>query len=159
CAAFCASCRADREHGQGQLCARQPEGRGRDLGSHGIWLGEMAGSEQQLGLGVSRIDGTPGAGSRKIAGSLLRASPMTQRSHAAAAVPQKIRIAVDGDTEVSSLVQHPPDAQAVLVLAHGAGAGMTHPFLSAVAANLAERSIATLRYQFPYMERGSKRPD
>ena len=42
---------------------------------------------------------------------------------------------------------------------HGAGAGMAHPFMAAVAANLAERGIATLRYQFPYMERGSKRPD
>jgi predicted alpha/beta-hydrolase family hydrolase len=46
-----------------------------------------------------------------------------------------------------------------LVLAHGAGAGMTHPFLADVAEGLAARSIATLRYQFPYMERGSRRPD
>ena len=45
------------------------------------------------------------------------------------------------------------------MLAHGAGAGMTHPFMVAAAAGLAERRIATLRYQFPYMERGSKRPD
>jgi predicted alpha/beta-hydrolase family hydrolase len=45
------------------------------------------------------------------------------------------------------------------VLAHGAGAGMAHPFMAAVAVGLAERSIATLRYQFPYMERGGKRPD
>jgi predicted alpha/beta-hydrolase family hydrolase len=45
------------------------------------------------------------------------------------------------------------------VLAHGAGAGMTHPFMAAVATELAERGIATLRYQFPYMEQGSKRPD
>ena len=45
------------------------------------------------------------------------------------------------------------------MLAHGAGAGMTHPFMTAVASGLAERNIATLRYQFPYMERGSKRPD
>ena len=45
------------------------------------------------------------------------------------------------------------------MLAHGAGAGMTHPFMTAVAAGLAKRNIATLRYQFPYMERGGKRPD
>src|SRR5207245_3247892 len=45
------------------------------------------------------------------------------------------------------------------VMAHGAGAGMTHPFMAAIANGLAERGIATLRYQFPYMEQGSKRPD
>jgi predicted alpha/beta-hydrolase family hydrolase len=44
-------------------------------------------------------------------------------------------------------------------VAHGAGAGMTHPFMTAVAKGFFERGIATLRYQFPYMERGSKRPD
>ena len=44
-------------------------------------------------------------------------------------------------------------------MAHGAGAGMNHPFMAAVAAGLAQRGIATLRYQFPYMERGSRRPD
>jgi uncharacterized protein len=44
-------------------------------------------------------------------------------------------------------------------MAHGAGAGMTHPFLSAVADGLYQRRVATLRYQFPYMEQGSKRPD
>ena len=45
------------------------------------------------------------------------------------------------------------------MLAHGAGAGMKHPFMAAIAAGLAERGVATLRYQFPYMERGGKRPD
>ena len=45
------------------------------------------------------------------------------------------------------------------MLAHGAGAGMDHPFMVAVAAELARRGIATLRYQFPYMERGARRPD
>lgn len=45
------------------------------------------------------------------------------------------------------------------MLAHGAGAGMAHPFMAAVADGLAQRGIATLRYQFPYMEKGSKRPD
>src|ERR1700746_852771 len=64
-----------------------------------------------------------------------------------------------GDHTVSALLQAPAAPQAVLVLAHGAGAGMTHPFMTAVAEGLAARGIATLRYQFPYMERGSKRPD
>jgi|GEM_PF-5057830 len=52
-----------------------------------------------------------------------------------------------------------PEPRACFVLAHGAGAGMTHPFMERVAAGLAERGIATLRYQFPYMEKGSRRPD
>lgn len=60
---------------------------------------------------------------------------------------------------VSGLLHGPRDPIACLALAHGAGAGMTHPFLADVAAGLADRRIATLRYQFPYMERGSKRPD
>lgn len=51
------------------------------------------------------------------------------------------------------------DARAVLVLAHGAGAGMRHAFLDGVAAGLAERGIATLRYEFPYMAEGRRRPD
>ena len=53
----------------------------------------------------------------------------------------------------------PPGANACYVFAHGAGAGMTHPFMAAFAEGLAERGIATLRYNFPYMEAGSKRPD
>jgi predicted alpha/beta-hydrolase family hydrolase len=72
---------------------------------------------------------------------------------------ESITFAVDGDTRVSGLLQVPADARACYVLAHGAGAGMTHPFMAAVAAELAQRGIATLRYQFPYMERRSKRPD
>jgi len=64
-----------------------------------------------------------------------------------------------GDHTVSAVLQAPPEARACLVLAHGAGAGMTHPFMQAVADGLAVRGIATLRYQFPYMERGSKRTD
>jgi hypothetical protein len=65
-----------------------------------------------------------------------------------------------GDAEsVSGLWRGPVDASACLVLAHGAGAGMRHPFMAAVANGLAQRSIATLRYQFPYMERGARRPD
>jgi uncharacterized protein len=60
---------------------------------------------------------------------------------------------------VSGLLQVPSAARVCYVLAHGAGAGMSHPFMAAVADGLAERDIATLRYQFPYMEEGSKRPD
>jgi predicted alpha/beta-hydrolase family hydrolase len=71
---------------------------------------------------------------------------------------EPIRIAV-GDNDVSGLLLAPPHARACTVLAHGAGAGMNHPFMAAVADGLAERHIATLRYQFLYMERGSKRPD
>ena len=68
-------------------------------------------------------------------------------------------IAIDGGGRVSGLLLAPPRARACYVLAHGAGAGMTHPFMAAVAGELAERGIATLRYQFPYMEQGGKRPD
>jgi uncharacterized protein len=56
-------------------------------------------------------------------------------------------------------MQRPPRAEACLVLAHGAGAGMRHPFMAAVADDLAALGIATLRFQFPYMERRAKRPD
>jgi len=60
---------------------------------------------------------------------------------------------------VSALFQRPPDAWLLYVLAHGAGAGMRHGFLETMAATLAARGIATLRYQFPYMEAGRRRPD
>jgi predicted alpha/beta-hydrolase family hydrolase len=65
----------------------------------------------------------------------------------------------DESQQVSGLLQAPANARACYVLAHGAGAGMTHPFMVSIAEGLAERDVATLRYQFPYMERGSKRPD
>ena len=58
-----------------------------------------------------------------------------------------------------TLLDAPKDPRACYVLAHGAGAGMKHPFMTAVARGLADRGIATLRYQFPYMDAGSKRPD
>src|SRR6266702_3986879 len=61
--------------------------------------------------------------------------------------------------EVSGLLLRPGAARLVYVLAHGAGAGMRHPFLETVAQRLAERDIATLRYQFPYMEQRARRPD
>src|SRR5579872_5910853 len=77
----------------------------------------------------------------------------------AAATAESLTISVGDELCVSGLLQAPPRARACYVLAHGAGAGMTHPFMAAVAAGLVQRGIATLRYQFPYMERGSKRPD
>jgi predicted alpha/beta-hydrolase family hydrolase len=70
-----------------------------------------------------------------------------------------LAIEVDAGTSVSALWQAPADAQAAYVFAHGAGAGMRHAFMEALAGALATRGVATLRYQFPYMERGSKRPD
>ena len=75
------------------------------------------------------------------------------------ATPQPVTITVDHTQCVSGLLWAPVNARACYVLAHGAGAGMAHPFMSFVAEGLAERGVATLRYQFPYMERGSKRPD
>jgi uncharacterized protein len=70
-----------------------------------------------------------------------------------------ISIEVNDAIRVSGLLQAPPGARACYVLAHGAGAGMDHPFMANVARGLALRGLATLRYQFPYMERGSGRPD
>jgi predicted alpha/beta-hydrolase family hydrolase len=72
---------------------------------------------------------------------------------------QKLTVTVNETHRVSGLLHVPQRARACYVLAHGAGAGMTHPFLEAVAAELGERGVATLRYQFPYMEQRSKRPD
>jgi hypothetical protein len=72
---------------------------------------------------------------------------------------ETITIPLEGGESVSGLWQAPPQARACLVLAHGAGAGMTHRSMAAIAAGLAERGVATLRYQFPYMERGGKRVD
>ena len=70
-----------------------------------------------------------------------------------------ISITVSETVRVSGLLQNPPHARACYVMAHGAGAGMNHPFMAAVAAGLALRGIASLRFQFPYMERSSKLPD
>jgi predicted alpha/beta-hydrolase family hydrolase len=64
-----------------------------------------------------------------------------------------------GAGKVSALFLRPDNAFACCVLAHGAGAGMTHPFLEAIAHDLAANGIATLRYQFPYIEKKSRRPD
>lgn len=73
--------------------------------------------------------------------------------------PDPVAIDLGEDRAVSGLWMKPEDAAAVLVLAHGAGAGMTHKSMTAIAEGLAQRRVATLRYNFPYMERGSKRPD
>jgi uncharacterized protein len=72
---------------------------------------------------------------------------------------RRLTVFIEGSRSVSALLLAPAGARACYVLAHGAGAGMAHPFMAAVAEGLAERGIATLRYQFPYMERGSTRPD
>src|SRR5215470_4047830 len=72
---------------------------------------------------------------------------------------EPVTLRLDDGISVSGLLQVPRRARACYVLAHGAGAGMTHPFMAAVATELSERGIATFRYQFPYMESGSKRPD
>ena len=72
---------------------------------------------------------------------------------------QPLSVPLDDGQSVSALLLMPPAARACYVMAHGAGAGMTHPFMTAFANDLGSRAIATLRYQFPYMERGSKRPD
>src|SRR5271155_5301807 len=74
-------------------------------------------------------------------------------------VAQNASIAIDGDGSVSGLWLKPVSARACLVLGHGAGVGMAHKSMTALADGLAEREIATLRYQFPFMERGTKRPD
>jgi predicted alpha/beta-hydrolase family hydrolase len=72
---------------------------------------------------------------------------------------RKLAFAVPGAARVSGLLQSPRSARACYVLAHGAGAGMSHKFLASVASELYSRDIATFRYQFPYMETGAKRPD
>ena len=68
--------------------------------------------------------------------------------------PRPVKITVDETHRVSGLLQIPRKAHSCYVLAHGAGAGITHPFMAAIADGLAERGVATLRYQFPYMEQG-----
>jgi uncharacterized protein len=72
---------------------------------------------------------------------------------------RSLTIDIDDGGTVSGLWLRPATAKACLVLAHGAGAGMTHKAMTALADGLAERGIATLRFQFPYIERGSRRPD
>ena len=72
---------------------------------------------------------------------------------------EKLRFAVEDGGELSALLLLPEEPRLMLVLAHGAGAGMTHPFLESLAAELAAVGVATLRYQFPYMEQRRRVPD
>jgi predicted alpha/beta-hydrolase family hydrolase len=72
---------------------------------------------------------------------------------------QPVEISSTTDTHVSGLLLRPDNARLLYVLGHGAGAGMRHPFLETMSGRFADRRIATLRYQFPYMEAGRKRPD
>jgi predicted alpha/beta-hydrolase family hydrolase len=72
---------------------------------------------------------------------------------------RELSVQAGASARVSALLTLPPQARACFVFAHGAGAGMTHAFMAAVAEGLAGRGVATLRYQFPYMEKGGKRPD
>jgi uncharacterized protein len=74
-------------------------------------------------------------------------------------IAERLTLAIDETNRVSALFQLPSAASACFVLAHGAGAGMEHPSMVTIAAELAARNIATLRFQFPYMERRSRRPD
>lgn len=76
-----------------------------------------------------------------------------------AAAAESRRIEINAGETVAALLTRPRQAHACYVFAHGAGAGMTHSSMETIAAGLAERGMATLRYQFPYMEKGSKRPD
>ena len=73
--------------------------------------------------------------------------------------PPRLTFEAGKSGPVSALLVRPDAPRACFVFAHGAGAGMTHSFMEAFANGLCERSIASLRYQFPYMEKGSKRPD
>ena len=72
---------------------------------------------------------------------------------------ERMRFAVEGTGEVSAILLRPEGARWLLVLAHGAGAGMTHPFLEKLARELADAGVATFRYQFPYMEERRRVPD
>jgi hypothetical protein len=72
---------------------------------------------------------------------------------------ERLRFAVEGAGEVSAILMRPADSRWLLVLAHGAGAGMTHPFLEKLARELASVGVATFRYQFPYMEQRRRVPD
>jgi len=72
---------------------------------------------------------------------------------------ERLHFAVEGAGEVSAILMRPAEARWLLVLAHGAGAGMTHPFLEKLARELASVGVATFRYQFPYMEERRRVPD
>jgi uncharacterized protein len=85
---------------------------------------------------------------------------LTHAAGSVAAAEEPVTLSVESGERVSALLTRPPATpSACYVLAHGAGAGMRHPFMSACAGELAQHGIATLRFQFPYMERGSRRTD
>lgn len=73
--------------------------------------------------------------------------------------PTSLTIALPSGGSISGLLQMPAGVKACYVFAHGAGAGMDHAFMASIAQGLAERGIASLRFNFPFMEQGSKRPD
>lgn len=77
----------------------------------------------------------------------------------ATTLADRLTVEVEGAGPVSALLRLPDDAAALLVLGHGAGAGMEHPFMESVADALGDRGIGTLRYQYPYMEAGGGPPD
>src|SRR5215813_13534828 len=104
-------------------------------GRYSIRSGSIAASKRRLG--------EPGL--------LLKSRTMTKT--------EALKIAVEGAGEVSGLLLQPEDARWLMLLAHGAGAGMRHPFMERLAGELASVGIATLRYQFPYMEERRGRPD
>lgn len=99
----------------------------------------------------------PGRGKSAGPADLIRRKEHTVS--VASVYSQSMEIIVDDATRVSGILIAPPESEACFVIAHGAGAGMRHPFMAKLANDLAELRIATLRYQFPYMERHGKRPD
>ena len=84
---------------------------------------------------------------------------MTGAVHRGSTEPVGGCIRVSGSIDVSTLLLQPARRTALYVLAHGAGAGMRHPFMESISRRLAAQGIGTLRYQFPYTEQGSRRPD
>lgn len=87
------------------------------------------------------------------------ASSPKSRSDDPQATAESLTVAIDDQHRISGLLSIPAGSRACFVMGHGAGAGMTHPFPVGLATDLAAQGIATLRYQFPYMEVGRKRPD
>ncbi len=99
-------------------------------------------------------------GKRK--GNAASGDARTHRISSRPRVPTVIsdtKIAVPDAGEVSAIAMLPPNAKWLYVLGHGAGAGMRHPFMERISEILADRGVATLRYQFPYMEEGRRSPD
>src|SRR6202158_4730334 len=90
---------------------------------------------------------------------MLRSCGECRSDQMKVASAQKLDSEIGNAGSVSALLIRPDAARACFVFAHGAGAGMSHPFMETVATGLAERGVASLRFQFPYMENGSKRPD